>query len=105
MLLRYAKEIASITDVLPEKVKANTKNTYNKKELALADQLVESMSSNFTPQKYADSNKELLRKLINTNIKSGKTISNKDKKPTHNKKIIDFAKLLEKSVKKKRKST
>lgn len=105
MLLRYAKEIAPIKDMLSEKIKANPKNTYNKKELALADQLVESMSSDFTPQKYTDANKELLRKLINTNIKSGKTISSKDKKITHNKKIIDFAELLEQSVKKKRKAT
>lgn len=100
ILLRYAKELHKVTDVAASKPSKNPKLKITAKETTLATQLVNSMSGAWQPERYLDNNKELLRKLINADIKKGKTISKKAQPAPKSEKIVDFAQLLQQSVNK-----
>lgn len=111
IILRYAKDVHAVEDFVG--VDKLSKITTTAKEMQLAEQLVESMSSKWEPKQYHDDNKELLLKLIKSNIKRSKNIvtskttktsrSVKTNKVSSDEKIVDFMSLLKESVAKKEK--
>ena len=105
IILRYANELHEIDDFAEANPLPATKLKISARELELAEQLVNNMSSKWQPQKFHDQNKELLLKLIKSNIKKGKTITNKKETISAHKsdKVYDFMELLKKSVAEKEK--
>jgi DNA end-binding protein Ku len=96
-LLRFQHELrdASGLDVPKHEVTSN-------QELKMAERLVESMVSEWNPDKYHDEYREDLLKLIDKKIKAGKTkavepleVESKPKRPA---KVIDIMHLLRQSV-------
>ncbi len=114
ILLRYAKELRNLNDFDTENKLQKTKVKITAKEMQLAEQLVESMTSKWNPKDYRDNNKELLIKLINKDIKRGKSIIDKQKvtkakkdvmRAAHKSEtVVDIMELLKKSVAKKEKN-
>ncbi|HSX19919.1 MAG TPA: Ku protein [Gammaproteobacteria bacterium] len=98
IILRYAKELHALKEFAALTPKTKSKLKITPKEIALAEQLVSSMSGKWQPEKYLDNSNELLRKLINADIKKGKAISKKAKTVAKSEKVLDFAELLKKSV-------
>jgi DNA end-binding protein Ku len=108
IILRYAKDLHTLDEFSELNPLSKTKIKIQPRELALAEQLVQSMSSKWTPKQYHDNNKELLLKLIKSDIKRGKSIVDKAKvakatqaakKATHkSEKVLDFMQLLKESV-------
>lgn len=106
IILRFAKELHSLQEFAKEAPLKKHTGKLKPKEITLAEQLVTSMSGKWQPEKYKDNSKELLKKLINADIKKGKSVSERAKpKPKTDKKVVDFAELLAKSVKTKRKKS
>ena len=70
--------------------------TINKSELDLAIKLINSLKTNFTPEKYHDEYQDKIRKAINAKL-DGKAIKSSKTKPK--KQINDLMKALEKSLK------
>lgn len=101
-ILRFHDEnIIMTTLYFDEEVKINKdENQFklNEKELALAEQLINSMKGRFEPQKYKDEYQDNIKKAINDKI-DGKTIKGVHKK--NKKQISDLMEALEKSLKKK----
>ncbi len=105
MVLRFAEEIVDPTDYkLPEgkldKWKISTR------EVDMAKQLIESMSSKWHPEEYKDDFRERLRKVIEQRVKSKRIVrsaaADEDDLPENAAtNIIDFAELLKRSLAKK----
>lgn len=73
VLLRYQQELRDLSDFkFPSRTKAEFKTS--KKELDLAVQLVNGMTSKWKPEEYKDEYRDALMKLIERRIKSGETI-------------------------------
>ena len=76
--------------------------TGSKQELKMAQQLVESMTSTWNPEKYRDEYRQDLLGLINKKIKSGRTKTvapmEGESKPKQPGKVIDIMHLLRQSV-------
>ena len=102
--MRYAKELHTLQEFDEQSDLRKAKVKIKPQEVALAEQLVTSMSGKWQPEKYVDNNKELLKKLINADIKKGKSVSKKSKAAPKSEKVVDFAELLKKSVANKSKS-
>lgn len=106
IILRYANELHAVEDFSESNPLISKKIKISAREIELAEQLVNNMSSKWQPQKFSDKSKELLLKLIKTKIKHGKTITehpkSTNKKETtpmpDSDKIYDFMELLKKSV-------
>lgn len=106
IILRYAKDLHDLKDFADHNPLQNAKIKISAREMTLAEQLVESMSGKWEPKEFRDNNKELLLKLIKSNIKAGKSIVAKSKtskkvsgKADHkSEKVLDFMELLKKSV-------
>ncbi len=103
-IIRYAHELKKPTEFeLPSKDTAEYKIT--KKEMDIAQQLVESMTSAWKPEQYKDEYYNTLLKLIEEKAKGRKTPSKKSKtSDVKQTKIIDFMELLQKSIKQKKKT-
>lgn len=106
-ILRYPQEIRKLTEFqLPTKEIKNYK--ISKKELDIAEQLVDAMTVAWDPSRYHDDYREILMKWIEEKTKSkGKkktTESDKSKKIVKSK-VIDFMTLLKKSIKEKKPKT
>lgn len=105
LILRYAQEIVDPSDYkLPEGGLAKWK--ISAREVEMAQQLIESMSSEWKPQSYKDDFRERLHKVIERRVKSKKVVHGKeidDSKLPENAatNIIDFAELLKRSLAKK----
>ena len=105
ILLRYSNELHAIEDFSKYNPMPKNKIKISARELELAEQLVNNMSGKWQPEKFHDQSKDLLLKLIKSNIKLGKTITDKSKK-THKEaaniqksgQVYDFMELLKKSV-------
>lgn len=106
IILRYANELHEVEDFSESNPLISKKIKISAREIELAEQLVNNMSSKWQPQKFSDKSKELLLKLIKTDIKHGKIITehpkSTNKKETtpmpDSDKIYDFMELLKKSV-------
>jgi DNA end-binding protein Ku len=93
--MRFADEVVSpddLDDVLPEKVEK-----VEKRELEMAKQLVESLSSDFDPERYEDEYREKLLSLIERKAKGEEIVSapTEEPKPT---KAPDLMAALEESL-------
>lgn len=102
LILRYPQEVVAADAY--EFPSADAKpNRINPKERAMAEQLVESMSTDFDPSQYHDETREKLRAAIDRRLKSkGKKVSKKvakaDEAAQGNEKVVDFMALLRKSI-------
>ena len=103
-VLRYDHELKKPKDFeLPSENVSNYK--ISKKELDVAKQLVESMSTSWKPKKYKDEYYQQLQKLIDEKIASGGKAKHKHHEIIAPRKsnVVDFMELLKKSVKEKKK--
>jgi len=105
MILRYAQELVDPSDYkIPEGSLAKWKIT--PREVEMAEQLVEAMSSKWKPEQYRDDFRERLHKVIDQRIKSKHVVRRKpadDGKLPENAatNVINFAEILKRSLAKK----
>lgn len=103
LVLRYPQEVVA-ADAYEFPASNAKSNRINPKERAMAEQLVESMSTDFDPSQYHDETRKKLRAAIDRRLKSkGKKVSKKVAKATEeasmsNEKVVDFMALLRKSI-------
>jgi DNA end-binding protein Ku len=100
-ILRYAHELRDPSQLeLPQ---TNAKGDVSNQEIKMAEQLVENMVGEWSPEKYRDEYYEDLLKLIDKKVKSGKTkvveSAGKAPPPRREGKVIDIMDLLRESVK------
>lgn len=104
-LLHFAQEFRDIKnfDLPSGKIE---KYKISKKELQIAEDLIAAMTDKWNPKKYHDDYRENLMAWIHKKVKAGKTniLPPKEEEPAPTK-IIDFMKLLKKSVEQKSKKT
>ena len=103
MLLRYPQELVDPNDY---KLPAGETKDYriSTKELAMASQLIESMSGLWQPDDYHDEFRERLQKVIDTKLKSkgvAPDVEVEDVEPGKNAatNVVDFMSLLQQSIK------
>lgn len=104
-IVRYAHELKKPTDFeLPTQNLSEYKIT--KKEIEIAQKLVESMTTSWKPEQYKDEYHDSLLKLIEEKTKTGTKVTKK-RKPTDVKgtNVVDFMDLLQKSIKQKKKNS
>jgi DNA end-binding protein Ku len=78
----------------------------SEREIKMAEQLVESMSGEWNPEKYRDEYREDLLELIDKKVKTGKTkvVEPQEKRPARREgKVVDIMHLLKRSVEEARK--
>jgi DNA end-binding protein Ku len=99
-LLRYQQEIRDLSEFdLPTKKELPK---VNKKELELAEQLIEGMTGKWNPAAFHDEYRDALMKLIERRIKTGKTVEGAepadeaDEEP----RTVNFMEMLKASVRK-----
>jgi len=102
VLLRYQQELRDLSDFkFPGHTKAEFKTS--KKELDLAVQLIDGMTSKWNPTKYQDEYRDALMKLIERRIKSGDTIEGNEPEETAEEtqpRTVNFMEMLKRSVQK-----
>jgi DNA end-binding protein Ku len=93
-LMHFAEELADTGQLnLPLKVDAG------KKELAMAESLIEGMTDKWEPEKYKDEYREGLMKVINEKIKSGgKELAAPKTKSTRPTNVVDLVSVLQQSL-------
>jgi DNA end-binding protein Ku len=92
-LMHFPEEILAATDF-----KAPAVKTTSKAELAMAKQLVASMSAKWDPEMFHDDYHELLKKVVDEKIHEGGKAAPKSKKSKPASKIIDLVSVLQKSI-------
>ncbi|WP_411887659.1 Ku protein [Hydrocarboniphaga effusa] len=102
LILRYPQEVVA-ADAYEFPAADAKSNRISPKERAMAEQLVESMSTDFDPSQYHDETRAKLRAAIDRRLKSkGKKVSKKvakaDETAQGNEKVVDFMALLRKSI-------
>ena len=93
-LMHFADEIADTNELsLPKKVEAG------KKELSMAESLIEGMTDKWEPEKYKDEYREALMKVIKEKIKAGgkeiPVFKPKAGRPTN---VVDLVSILQQSL-------
>lgn len=103
-LLRWGDEIRPWTnlDLPPEGIKAAG---INEREMAMATQLVEDMTSRWKPEAFKDEFRDAIMKLVEQKVNAGKTESVTPQQPQEDAgsggaQIIDLTELLKRSLKK-----
>jgi len=93
-LMHFADELVDTNKLhIPKKAEVE------KRELNMAGALVESMSSNWNPEKYKDDYREALIEVIEEKVQAGgKEIEEKPKKAPKPTKVIDLVKVLQQSL-------
>jgi DNA end-binding protein Ku len=93
-LMHFAEELADTSKLhIPKKVEVG------KRELNMATQLIDSMSSKWNPEKYRDEYREALMEVIEEKVEAGgKEIEEKPKKRPKPTKVIDLVEVLQKSL-------
>ncbi len=93
-LMHFAEELADTKELnLPKKVEAG------KKELAMAESLIEGMSGDWEPEKYKDEYREGLMKVIQEKIKSGgKELPESRPKSAKATNVVDLVSILQQSL-------
>lgn len=102
VLLRYPQELVDLEEYrLPDK--ATSDYRIAAKEMTMAEQLIESMSSDWAPGDYRDEFRDRLRKVIDKRLKSKGVVTaeeSADEVPAENAStnVVDFMALLKKSL-------
>ena len=93
-LMHFAEELADTSKLhIPKKVEVG------KREMNMATQLIDSMSSKWSPEKYRDEYREALMEVIEEKVEAGgKEIEEKPKKAPKPTKVIDLVEVLQKSL-------
>ena len=93
-LMHFAEELADTSKLhIPKKVEVG------KREINMATQLIDSMSSKWSPEKYRDEYREALMEVIEEKVEAGgKEIEEKPKKAPKPTKVIDLVEVLQKSL-------
>lgn len=93
-LMHFAEELADTSKLhIPKKVEVG------KREMNMATQLMDSMSSKWSPEKYRDEYREALMEVIEEKVEAGgKEIEEKPKKAPKPTKVIDLVEVLKKSL-------
>jgi DNA end-binding protein Ku len=93
-LMHFAEELADTSKLhIPKKVEVG------KREMNMATQLIDSMSSKWSPEKYRDEYREALMEVIEEKVEAGgKEIEEKPKKQPKATKVIDLVEVLQKSL-------
>jgi DNA end-binding protein Ku len=93
-LMHFAEELADTSKLdIPKKVEVG------KREMNMATQLIDSMSSKWSPEKYRDEYREGLMEVIEEKVEAGgKEIEEKPKKAPKPTKVIDLVEVLQKSL-------
>jgi DNA end-binding protein Ku len=93
-LMHFAEELADTSNLrIPKKVEIG------KREMNMATQLIDGMSSKWRPEKYRDEYREALMEVIEEKVEAGgKEIEEKPKKPPKPTKVIDLVEVLQKSL-------
>ncbi len=93
-LMHFAEELADAGKLhVPRKLEAG------KRELEMANALIESMSGKWDPEKYKDDYREALMEVIEEKVESGgKEIEEKPKAKKEPTKVIDLVEVLQKSL-------
>jgi DNA end-binding protein Ku len=93
-LMHFADELADT-----EKLHVPKKTEVGKRELNMAKSLIDSMSSNWNPEKYRDDYREALMEVIEEKVETGgKEIEEKPRKVPKPTKVIDLVSVLQKSL-------
>src|SRR5437870_9869910 len=92
--MHFADELADTSKLhLPKKIEVG------KREMNMADRLIDSMSSKWNPEKYKDDYREALMEVIEEKVEAGgKEIEEKPKKAPKPTKVIDLVEVLKKSL-------
>ena len=93
-LMHFADELADTSELhIPKKVEVG------KREMTMAKSLIDSMSSNWNPEKYKDDYREALMEVIDEKVEAGgKEIEEKPRKAPKPTKVIDLVSVLQKSL-------
>jgi DNA end-binding protein Ku len=93
-LMHFAEELADASKLhIPKKVEVG------KREMNMAESLIDSMSAKWNPEKYHDEYREALMEVIEKKVETGgKEIEEKPKKPPKPTKVIDLVEVLQKSL-------
>jgi DNA end-binding protein Ku len=93
-LMHFADELAD-----PGKLHIPKKIEVGKREMNMANSLIDSMSSKWNPEKYKDDYREALMEVIEEKVEAGgKEIEEKPKKAPKPTKVIDLVSVLQKSL-------
>ena len=92
--MRFAHEIRP-----PRKLELPQDGRYGKKELALADRLIESLAARWDPADYKDTYTDVLRRLIKQKIEGKPIKTAAALSPERPAKVLDLARTLEQSLK------
>jgi DNA end-binding protein Ku len=93
-LMHFADELAD-----PEKLHLPKKTEVGKREMNMAESLIDSMTSKWNPEKYKDDYREALMEVIEEKVEAGgKEIEEKPKKAPKPTKVIDLVSVLQKSL-------
>src|SRR6201984_3575398 len=93
-LMHFADELAD-----PGKLHVPKKTEVGKREMNMAKSLIDSMSSNWNPEKYKDDYREALMEVIEEKVEAGgKEIEEKPRKAPKPTKVIDLVSVLRKSL-------
>jgi DNA end-binding protein Ku len=102
MLMRYPQELVNVEDY---KIPEGTTSHYriSAKEIRMAEQLIESMSDEWTPSDYRDEFRDRLRKVLEKRMKSKGVVSpepenESDISENATTNVVDFMSLLQKSL-------
>ncbi len=91
-LMHFAEELADPADLkLPD-------SEVGKKEMAMAESLIDQMSDKWEPDKYKDEYREALMKLIEEKVASGGKLPEKKHKAAKPGKVVDIVSLLQASL-------
>ncbi len=90
--MHYPDEIRSLAGITELNYKADIRDN----ELAMANNLIESLTADFSPEKYTDEYRDALRKLIENKI-AGQQVKIPDKPEAAN--VIDLMEALQQSIK------
>lgn len=97
-ILKFAHEVLESHEV--DYLDKKTRFSFGKKEVAMADALIKKMAAPWKPQKYKDTYKNDLMKLIKAKVKNGEDFTPEQEsdeiEPTSN--VVDLLPLLEKSL-------
>jgi len=93
-LMHFAEELAGA-----EKLKVPKKLKPGKREMDMAEALLNSMSGKWNPEKYKDDYREALMEVIEEKVESGgKTIEKKPREKKPSTKVIDLVAVLQESL-------
>src|SRR5215831_2326130 len=102
-LMRFADEIVSADEF--EFPGAASKYRITQRELQMAGELINSMSTQWKPEDFRDDFRATMRKVIEAKIKQGKKVTKRveEERPSHgaSTNVVDFMSLLKKSLEQK----